>query len=52
VTIKHSVCKFQVKCEKLVIEKEDVASGLVELIRLHGITELVVSAAADKHYSR
>jgi hypothetical protein len=41
-----------VKCEKVVIEKEDVASGLVELVALRGITELVVSAAADRHYSR
>ncbi|XP_047093424.1 U-box domain-containing protein 33-like [Lolium rigidum] len=48
----HQCSKMKVKCEKLVTEKEDVASGLVELIRLHGITELVVSAAADKHYSR
>ncbi|KAM0859434.1 hypothetical protein ACQ4PT_047214 [Festuca glaucescens] len=48
----HQCWKMKVKCEKLVFEKEDVASGLVELIRLHGITELVVSAAADRHYSR
>jgi hypothetical protein len=41
-----------VKCEKLVIENEDVASGLVELIRLHGITKLVIAAAADKQYSK
>ena len=33
------------------IEKEDVASGLVELIGLRGIAELVVSAAADRQYS-
>uniref|UniRef100_A0A452YTF3 RING-type E3 ubiquitin transferase n=1 Tax=Aegilops tauschii subsp. strangulata TaxID=200361 RepID=A0A452YTF3_AEGTS len=37
---------------KLVVEKEDAASGLVELIRLHGITKLVIAAAADRHYSR
>jgi hypothetical protein len=41
-----------VKCEKLVIENEDVASGLVELIRLHGITKLVIAAAPDKQYSK
>jgi hypothetical protein len=35
-----------------VIEKEDVASGLVELVASRGITELVISAAADRHYSR
>uniref|UniRef100_A0ACD5U5C8 Uncharacterized protein n=1 Tax=Avena sativa TaxID=4498 RepID=A0ACD5U5C8_AVESA len=44
--------KLKVKCEKLVIEKEDVASGVIELIGLHGITELVVAAAADRQYSR
>ena len=48
----HLCRKMKVKCEKLVIEKEDAASGLVELISVHGITELVVSAAADRHYSR
>uniref|UniRef100_A0ACD6A1E6 Uncharacterized protein n=1 Tax=Avena sativa TaxID=4498 RepID=A0ACD6A1E6_AVESA len=44
--------EIKVKCEKLVIENEDVVSGLIELIRLHGITRLVVAAAADKHYSK
>uniref|UniRef100_A0ACD5W7A0 Uncharacterized protein n=1 Tax=Avena sativa TaxID=4498 RepID=A0ACD5W7A0_AVESA len=44
--------EIKVKCEKLVIEKEDAVSGLVELIRLHGITKLVVAAAADRHYSK
>ncbi|KAM0877720.1 hypothetical protein ACQ4PT_035310 [Festuca glaucescens] len=48
----HQCWKMKVKCEKLLIEKEDAASGLIELIRLHGITDLVVSAAADRHYSR
>ncbi|CAM0956277.1 unnamed protein product [Alopecurus aequalis] len=48
----HQCRKMKVKCEKLVIEKEDAASGLVELISIRGITELVVSAAADRHYSR
>ncbi|XP_037411523.1 U-box domain-containing protein 33-like [Triticum dicoccoides] len=47
----HECRKTKVRCEKLVIEKEDVASGLVELIGLRGITELVVSAAADRQYS-
>uniref|UniRef100_M8C4B8 RING-type E3 ubiquitin transferase n=1 Tax=Aegilops tauschii TaxID=37682 RepID=M8C4B8_AEGTA len=47
----HQCRKTKVRCEKLVIEKEDVASGLVELIGLCGITELVVSAAADRQYS-
>ncbi|KAE8786650.1 U-box domain-containing protein 36-like [Hordeum vulgare] len=47
----HQCRKTKVRCEKLVVEKEDVASGLVELIGLRGITELVVSAAADRQYS-
>ncbi|VAI59177.1 unnamed protein product [Triticum turgidum subsp. durum] len=39
-------------CEKIIIEKDDVAKGLEELIVLHGITKLVMGAAADKHYSK
>jgi hypothetical protein len=46
------VCKFQVKCEKLIFEKEDVVAGLIDLIALHGVTELVISAASDMQYSR
>lgn len=42
----------QVSCEKIIIEKDDVAKGLEELIALHGITKLVMGAAADKHYSK
>jgi hypothetical protein len=45
-------CKFQVKCEKLVFEKEDVVHGLIELIVLHRVTRLVMSAATDRQYSR
>ncbi|XP_018684785.2 U-box domain-containing protein 33 isoform X1 [Musa acuminata AAA Group] len=37
---------------KLVIEKDDVRKGLVELVAQHGITQLVMGAAADKYYSR
>ncbi|URE21529.1 Ubox [Musa troglodytarum] len=37
---------------KLVMEKDDVGKGLVELVAQHGITQLVMGAAADKHYSR
>ncbi|KAF0928612.1 hypothetical protein E2562_006053 [Oryza meyeriana var. granulata] len=48
----HQCWKMKVKCEKLVIGKEDVVAGLLELIALHGITKLVIAAAADKHYSR
>lgn len=43
---------FKVKVEKAVIEMDDIANGLVELIERHRITKLVMGAAADKHYSR
>ncbi|XP_010940488.1 U-box domain-containing protein 33 [Elaeis guineensis] len=47
------ICEcFKVQAEKLVIETDDVSKGLVELIAKHGITKLVMGAAADKHYSR
>ncbi|KAF0896415.1 hypothetical protein E2562_024290 [Oryza meyeriana var. granulata] len=42
----------QVSCEKLIIEEEDIAKGLEDLIALHGITKLVMGAAADNHYWR
>ncbi|KAL6906438.1 hypothetical protein ACP4OV_004039 [Aristida adscensionis] len=48
----HQCSKMKVKCEKLVIENEDVAKGITELVSLHGVTKLVMGAAADKHYSR
>ncbi|XP_062206176.1 U-box domain-containing protein 33-like [Phragmites australis] len=48
----HQCSKVKVKCEKLVIENDDVAKGITELVSLHGITKLVMGAAADKHYSR
>ncbi|XP_006647651.2 U-box domain-containing protein 33-like isoform X1 [Oryza brachyantha] len=44
--------KLKVSCEKLIIEEEDIAKGLEDLIALNGITKLVMAAAADKHYSR
>uniref|UniRef100_A0A0D9XT58 RING-type E3 ubiquitin transferase n=1 Tax=Leersia perrieri TaxID=77586 RepID=A0A0D9XT58_9ORYZ len=44
--------KLKVSCEKLIIEKDDIAKGLEDLIALHGVTKLVMAAAADKHYSR
>ncbi|XP_015697309.1 U-box domain-containing protein 33-like isoform X2 [Oryza brachyantha] len=44
--------RMKVKCEKIVIENEDIASGIIELILLHGVTKLVMGAAADKQYSR
>lgn len=34
------------------IEKDDVRKGLVEIVAQHGITQLVMGAAADKYYSR
>ncbi|XVF33322.1 hypothetical protein REPUB_Repub17cG0158500 [Reevesia pubescens] len=41
----------KVQAEKLHIERDDVAKGLVELIREHNIKKLVMGAAADKHFS-
>ncbi|KAF8697858.1 hypothetical protein HU200_035350 [Digitaria exilis] len=51
-TYVHQCSKAKVHCEKLVVEKEDVVTGLVELIVLHRVTKLVISAAADRQYSR
>ena len=42
----------QVRAEKLVIEADDAAKGLIELIAHHGIAKLIMGAAADKHFSR
>ncbi|XP_042433976.1 U-box domain-containing protein 33-like isoform X2 [Zingiber officinale] len=47
-----NLCSRVKKAEKLVIEKEDVAKGLIELIASHGITKLVMGAAAEKNYKR
>ncbi|XP_052134522.1 U-box domain-containing protein 33-like [Oryza glaberrima] len=44
--------KMKVKFEKIVIENEDIANGITELILLHGVSKLVMGAAADKQYSR
>ncbi|KAL6634887.1 hypothetical protein ACP70R_027558 [Stipagrostis hirtigluma subsp. patula] len=44
--------RLKVNCEKLIIDKDDVAKGLEELIVLHGVTKLVMGAAADKHYAK
>ncbi|PUZ40250.1 hypothetical protein GQ55_9G409600 [Panicum hallii var. hallii] len=43
---------MKVKCEKLVIENNDVAKGIMELVSLHGVSKLIMGAASDKHYSR
>lgn len=42
---------FQVSCEKLIIEEEDIAKGLEDLIAIHGITKLVMGTAACRHNS-
>ncbi|XP_072977396.1 U-box domain-containing protein 33-like isoform X5 [Typha angustifolia] len=39
----------KVRAEKLVIEMDDVDKGIVMLAAQHGITELVMGAAGDKH---
>ncbi|KAM0846197.1 hypothetical protein ACQ4PT_055838 [Festuca glaucescens] len=44
--------RLKVSCEKIIIENDDVAKGLEELITLHGITKLVMGAVSDKHYSK
>ncbi|KAK3157074.1 hypothetical protein QOZ80_2AG0115780 [Eleusine coracana subsp. coracana] len=44
--------QMKVKCKKLIFEKEDVVAGLIDLIALHGVAKLVISAAADRQYSR
>jgi K+-sensing histidine kinase KdpD len=36
----------------LVVESDDVAQGLVELISEHHVTALVMGAASDKHYTK
>ncbi|XP_037455877.1 U-box domain-containing protein 33-like [Triticum dicoccoides] len=45
-------CISQVQAEKLVVESDDVAEGLVQLITEHHVTALVMGAAADKHYTK
>uniref|UniRef100_A0A0E0K3B8 RING-type E3 ubiquitin transferase n=1 Tax=Oryza punctata TaxID=4537 RepID=A0A0E0K3B8_ORYPU len=42
---------MEIDCKKVIIDMDDVAKGLEELITLHGITRLVMGAAADQHYS-
>jgi hypothetical protein len=34
------------------MEKDDIAQGLVSLISQHSVNELVMGAAADKNYSK
>lgn len=44
--------RLKVSCDKIIVENDDVAKGLEELITLHGITKLVMGAVSDKHYSK
>jgi len=43
---------LQISCEEVIIEKDDVAKGLEELIAHYVIAKLVVGAAADERYSK
>ncbi|WOL06078.1 U-box domain-containing protein 33-like [Canna indica] len=48
-----TICsQLKVKVEKVVVEMDDIAKGIVELIEQLGIVKLVMGAAADKHYSK
>uniref|UniRef100_A0A0D9VJ83 RING-type E3 ubiquitin transferase n=1 Tax=Leersia perrieri TaxID=77586 RepID=A0A0D9VJ83_9ORYZ len=42
---------LEIDCDKIIIDMDDVAKGLEELITLHGITKLVMGAAEDQHYT-
>ncbi|KAM0858778.1 hypothetical protein ACQ4PT_047617 [Festuca glaucescens] len=42
----------KVQAEKLVVESDDVAEGLLQLISERHVTALVMGAAADKHYTK
>ncbi|KAK3144001.1 hypothetical protein QOZ80_4AG0307630 [Eleusine coracana subsp. coracana] len=47
------ICRrVKVNCEKVSVQKDDIAEGILELIALHGIKKLVMGAAADKNYSK
>ncbi|TKW31971.1 hypothetical protein SEVIR_2G140900v4 [Setaria viridis] len=48
----HLCAQGKIHAEKLVVESDDVAQGLVELISEHHVTTLVMGAAADKHYTK
>ncbi|KAJ4957684.1 hypothetical protein NE237_024795 [Protea cynaroides] len=41
-----------VHAETINIEKDNIESGILELIVQHGITKLVMGAASDRHYSK
>ncbi|XP_024318687.1 U-box domain-containing protein 33 isoform X1 [Brachypodium distachyon] len=42
----------KVQAEKMVVESDDVAERLVQLISEHRVTALVMGAAADKNYTK
>ncbi|CAN6203854.1 unnamed protein product [Urochloa humidicola] len=48
----HLCAQGKIHAEKLVVQSDDVAKGLVELISEHHVTALVMGAAADKHYTK
>ncbi|XP_020113001.1 U-box domain-containing protein 33-like [Ananas comosus] len=48
-----NICSSKkVRAEKVVIERDDVGEGLVEIVADRGITKLVMGAASEKQYSR
>ncbi|KAG8071755.1 hypothetical protein GUJ93_ZPchr0006g44549 [Zizania palustris] len=49
---KRAIRDLEIDFEKVIIDMDDVAQGLEKLITLHGITKLVMGAAADQHYSK
>ncbi|CAN6347848.1 unnamed protein product [Urochloa humidicola] len=46
----HLCGQGKIHAEKLVIESDDVAQGLVEFIWEHHVTALVMGAPSDRHY--
>ncbi|CAI0470350.1 unnamed protein product [Linum tenue] len=44
--------KAGVQAEELVVEKESIEDGILELITSHGIKKLVMGAAANRRYSK
>ncbi|KAF7079674.1 hypothetical protein CFC21_083875 [Triticum aestivum] len=51
-TAKRATKDLEIDCDEVVIEMDDVAEGLAQLIAIHGITRIVMGAAADQHYSK
>ncbi|XP_078148073.1 U-box domain-containing protein 33-like isoform X2 [Carex rostrata] len=44
--------RLKIKPEKLIIESDDIAEGLLSVITKHSITELVMGAGTDNTYSK